>query len=94
MSLSSYIKQLSKFALASSLVMGLIIGITLLLSGGSTMEVDLTFEFGRFDGLWFVIGLPVLSILVLTILSPLSFLIHRLLSGRRQEGAAGATENR
>ncbi len=83
MSLGIYIKQLGKFALSSSLVMGLIIGVALLVSGGSTMEIDLTFEFGRYDGIWFVIGLPILSILVLTILSPLSFLIHRLLSRRR-----------
>ncbi len=51
MSFGSYIKQPSKFALASSLVTGLIIGIALLLSGGSTMEIDLTFEFGWFDGI-------------------------------------------
>lgn len=93
MSFGNYIKQLSKLALASSLVMGLIIGIALLLSGGSTMEIDLTFEFGRFDGIWFVIGLPILSILVLVILSPLSFPIHRLLSRRRDDGTSSNTDN-
>ena len=41
------------------------------------MEIDLTLEFGRFDGVWWIIGLPLLSILVFAILSPLSFLIHR-----------------
>jgi len=49
------------------------------------MEIDLTFEFGPFDGIWWIIGLPVLSILVLVILSPLSFLIHRQLSKRWTE---------
>lgn len=49
------------------------------------MEVDLTFEFGPFDGLWWIVGLPVLSILVLVILSPLSFLVYRLLSRKRTE---------
>ena len=83
MSLGNYIKQFSNYALSSSFVMGLIIGVALLVSGGSTMEVDLTFEFGRYDGIWFVIGLPILSILILAILSPLSFLVHRLLSRRR-----------
>lgn len=93
MSFGNYIKQLSKFALASSLVMGLIIGIALLLSGGSTMEIDLTFEFGRFDGIWFVIGLPILSILVLVVLSPLSLPLHRLLSRRRDDSASSKTES-
>lgn len=86
MSFGTYIKQLSKFALSSSLVMGLIVGVALLLSGGSTMEIDLTFEFGRYDGIWFVIGLPILSMFFLLVLSPVSFLIHRLLSGNREEG--------
>jgi len=49
------------------------------------MEVDLTFEFGSFDGVWWIVGLPVLSILVFLILSPLSFLIYRLLSRRWTE---------
>jgi hypothetical protein len=44
------------------------------------MNVDFTFEFGQYDGIWWIFGLPVLVILVLVILSPLSFLIHRLIS--------------
>jgi len=63
-------------------VLGLIVGISLLVNGETTMEIDLTFEFGPFDGFWWIIGLPVLSFLVLVALSPLSFLIHRLLSRR------------
>ena len=51
------------------------------------MEIDLTFEFGPFDGIWWILGLPVLSILIFVILSPLSFLIHRLLSKRKSEDA-------
>jgi len=86
-SLGSYIKQLSKFVLSSSVVLGLIVGISLLIAGETTMEIDLTFEFGPFDGIWWIIGLPVLSILLFVILSPLSFLIHRLISRTRTEDA-------
>jgi hypothetical protein len=53
------------------------------------MEIDLTFEFGPFDGIWWIIGLPLLSILVFVILSPLSFLVHRQLSRRWTENAQG-----
>ena len=66
-------------------MLGLIVGVSLLIVGETTMEVDLTFEFGPFDGVWWIVGLPVFSILVFVILSPLSFLIHRLLSRRRSE---------
>ncbi len=45
------------------------------------MEIDLTLDFGPFDGVWWIIGLPVLAILVFVILSPLSFLIHRKITG-------------
>jgi len=66
-------------------VLGLIIGVSLLIAGETTMEIDLTFEFGRIDGVWWIVGLPVLSVLVFAILSPLSFLVHRLFSKRRTE---------
>ena len=86
-SFGNYIKQLCKVVLSSSLVLGLIIGISLLLVGETTMEIDLTFEFGPFDGIWWIFGLPILSILIFVILSPLSFLIHRQLSKRKTEDA-------
>ena len=46
------------------------------------MNLDLDLDFGIFDGFWLILGLPVLSILIFTILSPLSFFVHRLLSRR------------
>jgi hypothetical protein len=78
-SFSSYIKQLFKFVLSSSVVLGLIVGLALLITGETTMEVDLTFEFGPFDGFWWMLAVPVLAILIFVIVSPLSFLIHRQL---------------
>ena len=46
------------------------------------MNVNLDLDFGLFDGFWLILGLPVLSIVVFAVLSPLSFFVHRLLSGR------------
>jgi len=88
-SFRNYFKQLCKFVLSSSVVLGLIIGISLLLAGETTMEIDLTFEFGPFDGIWWIFGLPVLSVLIFVILSPLSFLIHQQLSRSKTEDAQG-----
>lgn len=70
-------------------MLGLIVGASLLIAGETTMEIDLTFEFGPFDGVWWIIGLPVAAILVFAILSPLSFLIHRLLSRKWTEDVQG-----
>jgi len=78
----NYIKQLVRIGLSSSLALGIVVGLLLLVVGGTTAEIDLTFEFGAFDGIWFVIGLPILTILVCLIISPLSFGIHRLPSIR------------
>lgn len=67
------------------MVLGLIVGISLLLAGETAMEIDLTLDFGPLDGIWWILGLPVLAILVFVILSPLSFLIHRQLFLRKTE---------
>lgn len=80
-----YLSQLCKFVVSSSITLGLILGISLLVAGESSMDVDLDLDFGVFDGLWLILGLPALSILVFTILSPISFLVHRLLSRRGGE---------
>ena len=58
-------------------MLGLIIGLVLLIAGETTMEIELTLDFGPLDGVWWIIGLPVLAILVFAVLSPLSFFIHR-----------------
>ena len=85
MSIGGYIKQLTKFVVSSSFVLGLTPGIALLVTGQTSMEVDLTFDFGTFDGLWLIFGLPLASTLIFVLLSPLSFLIHRLISGKSTE---------
>jgi len=82
MSFGRYFRQLCIFVVSSSLTLGLILGISLLVAGESSMNLDLDLDFGIFDGFWLILGLPVLSILIFTILSPLSFFVHRLLSRR------------
>ena len=83
MSFSSYTKQLCMFVLSSSLVLGLILGISFLVIGETTMNVDGDITIGAFDGFWLIIALPLVSILIFLLLSPLSFLVHKLLSRQR-----------
>jgi len=71
--------------LSSSLVLGLIVGISLLLIGETTANVDLTFEFGSYDGFWWILAVPVVAALVFVLLSPLSFLVHLRLTKRNAD---------
>jgi len=82
-SFSSYIKQLCLIVLSSSFVLGLILGISLLVNGETSMNVDGDLEFGALDGFWLIVAIPLISLLVFVLLSPLSFFIHKLLSKRR-----------
>jgi hypothetical protein len=83
----SYIKHLVKIVLASSLALGLVLGVSIFVSGETTMNIDLTVDFDAVDGVWVILGLPLVSILLFSLLSPLSFFIHGLLSKRVPENA-------
>jgi len=71
--------------LSSTLALGMLAGLVLLIFGDFTMNLEGDIEVGRFDGLWLVFGLPLLTALVFVVLSPLSFLISRLLSRQRRD---------
>lgn len=86
-SFGNYIKELCRHVFSSSLVLGLIVGVALVVAGDTDIEVNLTFEFDRFEGIWWMLGVPVLSLLILVVLSPLSFLVHRQLPKMRGKGA-------
>ncbi len=87
-SFSSYIKQLCTYVLSSSFILGLILGISVFIAGEGSMNADLDFDFGGLDGLWLILGLPLASVLVFVLLSPLSFLIHKQLSKRDSGNAS------
>ena len=59
----------------------MIIGIWLFVSGGTTAEIDLTIELGRFNGFWMVLLLPVLVLLIMLLIAPLSYFVFRWLPG-------------
>ena len=80
-----YIKNLLKTVLSSSLALGLIIGVAIIVNGETTAEIDLTLDFDEVVDVGVILGLPVLSILIFSLLSPLSFFIHKLLSKRKSE---------
>ncbi len=63
----------------------LIIGVAIIVNGETTAEIDLTLDFDEVVGVGVILGLPVLSILIFSLLSPLSFFIHKILSKRKSE---------
>ncbi len=81
-SYSNYSKQLFKVVLSSSLVLAVILGIALMIFGESSMKLDMELDFGTYDGLWLMIGLPLLSVLVFAVLTPVSFFVYRLVDKR------------
>ena len=85
MNFGIYIRQMLGIVTSSSLALGLIAGIALLILGDFTMNLEGDLEFGRYDGFWLIFGLPLVSALVFGVLSPLSFLISRLLSRQHRD---------
>jgi galactitol-specific phosphotransferase system IIC component len=73
------------FVLSSSFVLGLILGISLLVIGETSMKVNGSLDFAAFDGLWVIVALPAASMILFVLLSPLSFLVHKLLTRRRDK---------
>jgi membrane-bound metal-dependent hydrolase YbcI (DUF457 family) len=82
-----YVGQVLRYGISASLALALVISLVMLFVGGTTAKVGFDLEFGAFDGIWFLLGLPLITIAALTILSPLSFGIYRLLFQRRVQAA-------
>lgn len=95
-SFSSYVRQLCIHVVSSSLVLGALLGIAVLVIGGSTVNANVELDFSSVDSLWLLAGVPVLALSISVLLSPLSFLVHRLLAriapAGETAGSAGPDE--
>lgn len=81
-SFSSYLKSLLKITLSSSLALGLLACILIFIVGETSMNFEVGLDIEAIDGLWVFIGLPVIAVIAFVVISPLSFVIHRILSKR------------
>jgi len=82
---SDYLRQLVKIVFSSSVALGLVIGIALLIVGETSMNFEIGLEIEMIDSVWVALGLPLLAVLVFLAVSPLSIFIYRLLPRRRNE---------
>ena len=81
MSYGEFLRQLLKYTLVGGFALGLVLGLLIIISGA---HGELTFDIGlaRWDGLYLIFGLPLVLAILFLLVSPLAWLIHRLL-GRR-----------
>ena len=86
MNFGDYLRQLVKIVFTSSLALGLVIGIALLIVGETSMNFEIGLEIEMIDSLSVAVGLPLLAVIVFLAVSPLSIFIYRLLPTRRDEG--------
>jgi amino acid transporter len=75
----SYLKMLLKIITSSSLTIALLTCILILLVGNTSMNFEIGLEIERIDGFWVLLGLPVVATLAFIMISPISFLVYRLL---------------
>lgn len=87
----SYLKMLLKIITSSSLTIALLACILILLVGKTSMNFEIGLEIESIDGFWVLLGLPVIATLAFIMISPISFLIYRLLWRRELPGTSEDT---
>ena len=80
MKFGKFIALQLRFAFSSSLAIGLVIGMSVLLSGGAEGDISLDIDISSTDSIWFLLGIPLITTLLFLIFSPLSFFIHAAVS--------------
>ena len=79
MTFKHYMQQIFGIALANGLVLAVLLAITMALVGDTSAEINADIGFERFDGLWLLPGLPLVLITLSLLLSPVAYLIYRLI---------------
>jgi hypothetical protein len=74
----NHIAETMRGAFSSSLALGLVLGILMLIVGSVEGDITLDIELARWDSLWFFIGAPLLTCMLFLLLSPLSYFIHSI----------------
>lgn len=83
--------MLLKIITSSSLTIALLACILILLVGKTSMNFEIGLEIESIDGFWVLLGLPVIATLAFIMISPISFLIYRLLWLRELPGTSEDT---
>jgi len=76
----TYIRVLLKIVFSSAIALGLLAAAIILVVGETSISLDITLDIERSYSVWVLLGLPIIAILLFAILSPISFLIYKLVS--------------
>jgi hypothetical protein len=79
MSFREHLRRTARAAITSALALGVLLAAI----GLATDGIQFHAEFGRSDSAWLALILPVAGLVLSVLLSPLSFLLDRLLYRRR-----------
>jgi len=71
---------LLRIVFSSAISLGLLAAAVILFVGETSMNFDIGLDIRRSYSAWVLLGLPLIAILLFAILSPISFLIYRLIS--------------
>ena len=85
MKFTGYLVELTKFVLATSLALGLVLGILVLVTGGAEGSITLDIDLSASDSIWFLIGTPVLLGAVALLVSPLSYGLYCIAFTKKAE---------
>ena len=91
MSFRSFLGAALRSALLTGLAIALVLAVAVAVNGNAHADFQVDLELERFDGLWFLVLLPLILWLLTLLFSPLSYLLWRLLpKPRRDQGRDAA----
>lgn len=80
MKFGKYIVLQLKIAFSSSLTVGLVLGMLLLVIGKVEGTITLDIDLSPSDSVWFFLGVPLCVTLLFLVFCPLSFFVHAAIS--------------
>ncbi|MEM1189996.1 MAG: hypothetical protein AAF933_04460 [Pseudomonadota bacterium] len=90
MSFREFLGAALRGALLTGLAIALILGVAIAVNGSAHADFQVDLELERFDGLWLVVLFPLLLWLLTLLVSPLSYLLWRLLPKPRRDQSRDA----
>ena len=84
MKFGKYVVIQLKVAFSSSLAIGLVLGIVVLVIGRAEGTITLDIDISRSDSVWFLLGVPSTVTLLFLIFTPISFFVYASISRARK----------
>jgi len=80
MKFGEYVVLQLQVAFSSSLAIGLVLGILVLVTGGAEGTITLDIDLAPSDSMWLLLGVPSTVTLLFLVITPVSFFVHAAIS--------------